>query len=155
MAEYNIWANKKTNAWLREINEEQWNRELNGSFPSISKTAIHIAAAEKIWLDRLEGFKTKFLSDIFIGPKDELLEIWAKTSASYVDFINAMSEESLLDDFYFTNLKGEASISKKYKALAHVFNHSTFHRGQIVNYLRQVGYTAVSSTDMINYFRSR
>ena len=65
LAEYNIWANKKINAWLREINEEQWNRELNGSFPSISKTAIHIAAAEKIWLDRLEGFKTKFLSDIF------------------------------------------------------------------------------------------
>ncbi|WP_223233283.1 DinB family protein [Chitinophaga sp. CF418] len=32
-------------------------------------------------------------------------------------------------------------------------NHSTYHRGQLVNMLRQVGFTQLSSTDLATYYR--
>ncbi|WP_373548868.1 DinB family protein [Haliscomenobacter sp.] len=31
-------------------------------------------------------------------------------------------------------------------------NHSTYHRGQVVNYLRQLGVTDLESTDMFNFY---
>jgi len=40
-----------------------------------------------------------------------------------------------------------------YEILSHVFNHSTYHRGQLVTLFRQVGFTDVTSTDLLLYYR--
>jgi uncharacterized damage-inducible protein DinB len=42
-----------------------------------------------------------------------------------------------------------------YQIFGHVFNHSTYHRGQIVTMLRQAGFIGVHSIDMSTYFRSK
>jgi uncharacterized damage-inducible protein DinB len=39
--------------------------------------------------------------------------------------------------------------------LLHVFNHSNFHRGQLVTILRQLGEEKIPQTDYIHYSRSR
>ena len=38
----------------------------------------------------------------------------------------------------------------------HGMNHSSiYHRGQVVTMLREVGYTDISTLDMISYYRQR
>ena len=34
-----------------------------------------------------------------------------------------------------------------------VMNHSTYHRGQLVTLLRGAGFTALSTTDLISFYR--
>jgi uncharacterized damage-inducible protein DinB len=153
LAEYNIWANTIVIGWVEKITEEQWNREMVGSMKSIGATCVHIAGAEKVWNERLAGEVAPFLSTTFNGTREELITIWKKASADLLNYIKNCATENLQNSFDYKNIKGESFTSKIYEVLAHVCNHSTYHRGQVVNYLRQVGFTDVSSTDLIQFFR--
>ena len=53
LANYNIWANNKMISWLNEITLAQYEQPIESSFGSIAGNALHVASAEKIWLDRL------------------------------------------------------------------------------------------------------
>lgn len=152
LAQYNLWANELIKSWLNELNETQWTQSLGGSFDSIEATVLHVAGAEKVWHERLDNKAQEFLSVSFKGSKEELLSIWTTATANLSAYVSIVSE-AILDDFFsYRNLKGEDLVLKRYQALIHVFNHSTYHRGQLVNYLRQVGFTKVSSTDMSTFY---
>ncbi len=153
LAEYNIWANELVIGWLGQITDDQWSRKLVGSMDSISATCAHIAGAEKAWGERFNNIKEPFLTSYFKGSKNELIPIWKSASNNLLAYIQNKSNADLAGSFDYQNIKGEAFTSKYVDALAHVFNHSTYHRGQIVNYLRQVGFTDVGSTDLITFFR--
>lgn len=51
LAAYNSWADQKVMDWLSQITVEQWEQVNVSSFCSIKQTAVHIASAEKIWVD--------------------------------------------------------------------------------------------------------
>ncbi len=152
LAQYNIWANQKMTNWFSQISEEQWSQKLIGSFDSIEATAIHTAGAEKVWFERLNNQAQPFLNLTFKGDKNDLIEIWQNASVNLKDYVSEISEEELQETFSYKNLKGEAFSRVRYQAIAHVFNHSTYHRGQMVNYLRQVGFTSVETTDLIYFY---
>ncbi len=154
LANYNIWANNLIISWLLQISEEDWNKDLGGSMPSIASTATHIAGAEKIWFERMQNEIQPFLTTYFKGNKEACIAIWQSASANLSEYVSSIADENLEEIFEYKNLAGDTFKSKKMEALAHVFNHSTYHRGQVVNYLRQIGFTKVSSTDLINYYRS-
>ncbi|MGI8581133.1 MAG: DinB family protein [Chitinophagaceae bacterium] len=42
-----------------------------------------------------------------------------------------------------------------YEMLLHLFNHQTFHRGQIVTMFRQLGFDKIPPTDFIVFSRSK
>ena len=153
LARYNVWANAKLSDWLSQISEAQWVREFGGSFKSLEATVLHIASAEKIWFERLEGYPQTFLALSFQGKRNEVLAIWETASANLERYLTHSLEESLKEKFTYRDLKGYEFTVERDKALAHVFNHSTYHRGQLVNYLREVGFTGIESTDLIHFYR--
>ena len=152
LAQYNIWANQKMIHWLSQINEEQWSQKLVGSFESIEATAIHTAGSEKLWFERFNNQKQPFLNLTFKGDKNDLIDIWKNASENLKNYVFKISEEDLMESFAYKSLKGEGFSRVKYQAIAHVFNHSTYHRGQLVNYLRQVGFTDVNTNDLIYFY---
>ena len=152
LAQYNIWANQKMIHWLSQINEEQWSQKLVGSFESIEVTAIHTAGSEKLWFERFNNQKQPFLNLTFKGDKNDLIDIWKNASENLKNYVFKISEEDLMESFAYKSLKGEGFSRVKYQAIAHVFNHSTYHRGQLVNYLRQVGFTDVNTSDLIYFY---
>jgi uncharacterized damage-inducible protein DinB len=155
LAKFNIWANEIVFGWLQEINEEQWNKNVVSSFNSVAATSVHIAGAEKVWLDRWNNIeKPIFLSDEFNGSKSDLISIWRKASNDIFDFINKLNEDDFEKKLHFKRLNGDEHTMKLSITITHLLNHSTFHRGQLVTQLRQVGFTKVSSTDVITYFRN-
>jgi uncharacterized damage-inducible protein DinB len=153
LADYNIWANNLICEWLMQISEEQFIQFVGGSFKNIQETTLHIAAAEKIWQERLNDNVQEWLAFSFSGNKTELIESWNNYSQNLKQYIEHSSEEDLVEKFAFSTRDGTPYFMPRYQALAHVFNHSTYHRGQIVQSLRQVGFTNVGSTDMIGYYR--
>ncbi len=152
LAQYNIWANQKMINWLSQINEEQWSQKLIGSFESIEATTIHIAGAEKVWFERLHNQAQPFLTLTFKDDKNDLIEIWKNASENLKNYVSEISEKDLMETFSYNSLKGEDFSRVKYQAIAHVFNHSTYHRGQLVNYLWQVDFIEVDMTDLIYFY---
>jgi len=155
LASYNIWADSIAIEWLNQINDEQWNQVINSSFSSIRQTAIHIASAQKIWVDFWEKTPDPvYLSAGFNGSKNDLIAIWKETSASLKNFIEKYPEENYLQQITFKKPNGEEVQMEFLQTFPHMINHSTYHRGQLVTLLRQAGFTKLSSTDLFTYYHS-
>jgi len=154
LAKYNQWANEKFIHWAKPINAAQWDKELVSSFPSIAQTVIHIIGAEMIWHDRLLNIPNPvWLPLNFKGDKNTTLDVWRKSSELLINFIENINSEHILFKQSYKRINGEAFTQPVYEILSHVFNHSTYHRGQLVTLFRQVGFTDVTSTDLLLYYR--
>ena len=154
LSTYNVWANNEFRNWLLQLSQEQLKQPLVSSFNSIEATALHIVGAESVWLERLNQVQNwVWLPSVFKGTTDELLQLWKQSSEGLHQFVKDLPEEDFMAKVSFKNLKGDAFEMPYYKMLAHVFNHSTYHRGQLTTMLRQVDFTDVGSTDMINFYR--
>lgn len=102
LAAYNSWADQKAIDWLSLITNEQWEQVNISSFSSIRQTAVHIASAEKIWID----FWTKaadpvYLSANFTGTKNELTGIWKAASKGLETYIKSHPEEDMMRSVSF------------------------------------------------------
>ena len=156
LAEYNIWANNIVCGWLEKISDEQWKQPVVSSFPGIYETLLHMAASDKVWLERLKKFtQHELLINTFNGSKDELIKIWKSESVNFKQFIEDFPAESINEKLAFKNIKGIPHNQPYWQLFAHIVNHTTYHRGQLVTMLRQVGYTDLSSLDMTTYFRTK
>ena len=154
LSNYNIWANNIVCAWLEKISDEQWTQHVVSSFNSIQETVLHIIGAENIWLERMRKDENTFwLPSVYKGTKDEHTALLKQTSEGLKNFVENFDENNLQVNLDFKRLNGDAYSMPYYQMLAHVFNHSTYHRGQLVTMLRQVGFTDVGSTDMLGFFR--
>lgn len=154
LADYNIWANDIVHSWLNKVTDEQWEQTVLSSFNSIAATTLHVAGAETVWVDRLNNLPAPvWLPSVFKGSKNETLEVWNKASKNLKSCIENLDETKLPVNLSFRRLNGDAYEMPHYQVFAHTFNHSSYHRGQIVTMLRQVGFSDVGSTDMLVFFR--
>jgi uncharacterized damage-inducible protein DinB len=153
LAKYNQWANEHIISWYLSLNDEQREMKLVSSFQTIKDTILHIAGAEKIWYDRLIKIESpQWLPTSFSGDHEELIYLWRQSSKSLVSYTESLEDNKLLEVLKYNRLNGQEFYQPIYHILSHVFNHSTFHRGQIITMLRQTGFSDITSTDLINYF---
>ncbi|ANH79918.1 damage-inducible protein DinB [Niabella ginsenosidivorans] len=155
LAAYHLWATEITCGWLSNISNEQWNQPVISSFGSIRQTTLHMLSSEDAWVQRLHGKENvEQLEKTFQGTKEEHIALWKQLSGQFKAFVTAFDESRLSDQLHFKRFNGEASSAKYYQLFAQVVNHATYHRGQLVTLLRQVGYTDVNATDLIVYYRN-
>jgi len=154
LAGYIFGVNNIVIKWLDQIDDEQWKQAITSSFSSIRQTVIHIASAEKIWIDYWKNVPDPaFLSAGFKGTKNDLIEIWKRSSADLKDFIESYPEENYLQQVTFRWPGGQEGRMEFWQTFSHFINHATYHRGQLVTLLRHAGFTKVSSTDLATYYR--
>lgn len=147
--EYNRWANARVLDAVSKLTPEQFTRDLQSSHRSVRDTLAHILAAEWIWHKRWKGVSPKALLTPTDFPTVESLGArWAKVEGDYVEFINGITDESLAEVITYTNTKGEEWAYPLGQMLQHVMNHSSYHRGQVVTMLRQLG-AEVTPVDLL------
>ena len=156
LAEFNLWANNIVCNWLEQVSDEQWSQEVVSSFNSIQQTVLHIISAEKTWLERFQK-KTNivWLQSEYKGTKKEHIQLWKEVSKNFKQFIDDFDENDLQTNLDFKRLNGDAYSMPYYQLFAHVVNHATYHRGQLVTMLRQVGFTDVGSTDLSGFYSKK
>ncbi|MBP6403902.1 MAG: DinB family protein [Bacteroidia bacterium] len=153
--QYNLWANQRLLDIISEhCSDEQLNRELVSSFPTIRKTLLHIWGAESVWLIRLNGSSPNAWTWMqYEGSQDELKKEILNNDQAWIDFVQDKDEKFLSAVFDYKTLDGKEYSSKRSETIHHCMNHSTFHRGQLVTMLREVGITNLVSTDFIAFCR--
>jgi uncharacterized damage-inducible protein DinB len=155
LANYNIWANQIVIDWLEQITDEQWTMSLVSSFNSVQETVLHIISAENVWVSRFQHIENpEWLQATFKGSKDEHIAKWKNVSQNLKSAIEKVTDETLAAPLQYKRLNGQVFNTPLYQLLAHVFNHSTYHRGQLVTLLRQAGFTNIGSTDLLNFQRN-
>lgn len=150
---YHVWANNTIIGFIENISGDQLTATVVSSFATIKATVVHLANAEYNWLQRVQGnsvWETKITEE---NTLTEITDFWKQQSQQWCDVVAAHDITGLMQPIDHQNLSGQHHSLDLYKIIMHVCNHATYHRGQLVTMLRQVGYTQLSSLDMSTFFR--
>ena len=150
--EYNGWANQRVFDAVAVLTPEQYSRDLKNSFRSVRETLTHVVAAEWIWLERCRGVSPKALP----GPEQfpnlaALRGAWHKLDGEQGAVLSELAPEQLTQPLGYVNTRGETFAYPLWQILAHVVNHSSYHRGQITTLLRQLG-AEPAATDLLLFY---
>lgn len=155
-ATYNIWANKKLMEVILNLPEEKQMAEVPSSFSSLYKTVLHMWDAESIWWQRMKLHERLVIpSENFKGSMKDVVNGLAQQSEQWLDWVSSASDIALDHVFQYQNSKKEQFKQPIYQMLLHVFNHGTYHRGQLINMLRQLGVEKLPQTDFIVWSRKK
>jgi uncharacterized damage-inducible protein DinB len=149
---YCDWANERFLDSIRGLDEEQFTRQVTSSFSSVRDTLAHVVFAEWLWLHRWQGKSPAALPDWATQAPFEVLEkTLREVSEERNRFLDNLTDD-LERSLDYSNLAGERFRRRMDDLLTHVANHSTYHRGQLVTLLRQVGATP-PGTDFTTFTR--
>ncbi|RYF80663.1 MAG: hypothetical protein EON98_13230 [Chitinophagaceae bacterium] len=155
-AEFNRWANGQLLDVIGSLTDEQQTTTIKSSFPSLKATLLHMLDAESIWWQRIK-LKEKIdrPSDTFSGGFADLRKQLLQQNNQWLEWLNGISEHGLQHEFIYFNSKKERFKQSTYQMLLHMFNHGTYHRGQLVTMLRQLGIEKIPATDFMLWSRRK
>ncbi len=153
---YNLWANKILLEKAAQIPKEILYKDMGSSFGSIYKTFVHLMEVESIWWQRLRLEEHVQLPEKDPDENfDELSKKLLALSKQWNDWVIEANEKNITHVFGYQNSKKEFFKQPVYEMLLHLFNHQTFHRGQVITMLRQNGIDKIPATDFIVFSRSK
>ncbi len=154
-AAFNVWATQRITDVILQLPEEKINAEITSSFPSLYTTVLHLLDAESIWWQRLKLQEhIERPSETFSGNFAELQKKLLQQSTLFSDWLSNANEPQVQHVFAYLREK-EQNKMPVYSMLLHLFNHNSYHRGQLVTMLRQLGVTKIPSTDFAAYLQSK
>ena len=155
-ARYNLWANERLIAAIKEMDIALIDKDLGSSFPSIRQTLLHIWDVETLWLQRLKGEKpTAFPSKTFTGTHQDIYDGLVFASRAFIRHIEDVPATSFTHMVEFTTFSYGEAKEQIYNVMHHCLNHSTHHRGQLVTMMRQCGVKQFPPLDFIFYRREK
>ena len=155
-ASYNTWSNQRLIDFVQPMAFELLEQQIPSSFKSIHSTLLHMWDAESIWWQRMK------LQEVVTAPsanfKGQARDVAAALSHQnrlWENWVNSATDSALLHVFLYRNNKKEQFKQPMFQVLLHVFNHGTYHRGQLVNIFRQLGIDNIPATDFIVWSRGK
>ena len=149
---YGRWANDRIFEAVARLSDAEFAQEAGGSFGSVKATLLHMYGADWVWMERFQGRSPRAM------PGDgrqaatlaEVRTKWEPVQEQLRAFVLEQTPATLASPLRYTSFAGESFTRVMSDALVHLVNHGTYHRGQVVTLLRQLGKTA-PATDYIRY----
>jgi uncharacterized damage-inducible protein DinB len=153
---YNKWANDKVIDIVSTLPSALIDKTVESSFSSLRLTITHVCEADSTWWQRLH------LAENIVSPVpdktlpiDAILSEWKKQSLQWQEWVVNAKDVNLSHVIAYRNSKKEQFKQPVYQILLHLFNHATYHRGQIVTILHELGVEEKPHTDFILWGRSK
>ena len=146
------WANDKICESVAQLDDAAFASEAGGSFGSVRGTLLHMYGADWVWLERFHGRSPRSMPEPS-EPVTTLAQVRAKWEPIQDQLREFAARATLADlgrSLSYTSFAGEPFQRILSDALVHLVNHGTYHRGQVVTLLRQLGRSA-PSTDYIRW----
>lgn len=154
LATYNIWANQRMLDELLKLDEDTWKKELAASFPSFHGALLHMWDAESIWWQRMKLQEVVVAPSVhFIGTVRDIGAALLHQNKLWKSWIDNATIAALEHVFAYQNSRRQQFKLPIYQMLMHVFNHGTYHRGQLIVMMHQAGIARRPQTDFIVWTR--
>jgi uncharacterized damage-inducible protein DinB len=155
LLDYYYWAQERVFEAAAPLSAEQFTRDLGNSFSSVRDTLVHIHFAECIWYARW----TRESMPMPVAESFPDLASVRQASRAHEVKMRALLERLGEDGIhqaleYTSRLDGKDHRSLYWHMFQHVFNHGTYHRGQMTMMLRLLGAKPVG-TDLIQFYWTR
>ena len=150
---YTVWANHRAMRVAATLTVDDFKRDLGGSHGGVRGTLAHMLWTELVWLERLKGLPTPPRTD-----ESEFADIvalrdrWSVLEQHREAWLDALPDTAVTGPVRYKTTEGIACENPLWQLVQHMANHSTYHRGQLTSFYRQLGARPVS-TDMIAWDR--
>jgi uncharacterized damage-inducible protein DinB len=149
---YTAWASKLIVDAASTLTEEELTRDFKSADKSVLGTLVHVFAADRVWLGRIQGTPPAKFIDPETDMKLSVLENdWPKVLEGWQQWADSIDD--FTRKFAYKDLAGNSYESPHWQVVLHVVNHGTHHRGQASAMIRSMGYTP-PKLDLIFYYRS-
>ena len=148
---FHQWRCGAVESALRTVEMPKWDEQVPGSFGSLIDLLNHLAWAEQVWLARIEE---KPMPARLAERSDQIFSIWNTVTQRWADLLDGADDAFLARQFHFSNSKGNDYQMSTYEIVVHLMDHATYHIGQLMDKLRALGGTPVS-TNYIHYLRAQ
>lgn len=153
-AAYHLWANQQLSIRILELDETLWHKPVSSSFPSLHKTLLHLWSAETIWWKRMQkDLPAKADPSPFETDTQGLVKELLGLNEQWIGWLKDLPETAFEQQFGYVNLKGLAFEQPLYQVIHHLFNHGSYHRGQLVTMLRALEVDNIPQTDFVHWAR--
>jgi len=147
--DYSAWADQQLLEACSNLTTDELSRDLGASHRSILETLRHIFYAERVWRNRLLASKLPPLIEVgdqrlFEDPPPEpdlnsLKQKWPEVWHSLHRWLEDLQEPDISTELSCLKPDGEELRLSYSMIVAHLVNHSTLHRGQVISMLRTLG----------------
>jgi len=152
---FNAWANQRVFDRCAALSQEQFAQRIISSYPSVRETLVHIVAGEWIWLElwrgRTHAAEERQRYAAQFADLGTLRAGWSELEKERQGFLGTLTEADLERVVEYRSVRGNRFAYSLRRMLQHVVNHSTYHRGQVITLLRQLG-ASPCATDYLRYF---
>jgi len=150
---YNAWANRQMFDAAGALPGDSYLRDLKSSHGGIHGTLAHIVWAEQLWLHRwLSRPNPAVPQGRDLADLGAARARWEEVEAERRAFLEGLGEEQLHETRVVKPSTGGQYVHTLAQMLRHSVDHSTYHRGQVVTMLRQVG-AVPPNTGLIVFYR--
>jgi uncharacterized damage-inducible protein DinB len=154
--EFNYWAKSRLLDVVETLTAEQFTKDLGSSHGGIQGTLVHSMGAEEIWLKRWKGeHPTSMYTANDFPTVESLVSRWNLLEHQMMEFCHLLkTDDDIKKVVAYKDMKGNEHSQPLWQMMQHLVNHSTYHRGQVVTMLRQLGVKPVG-TDLIAFYRKK
>lgn len=153
-ASYNLFANERLVNVVLSLSEADQKKQVESSFPSLESTLLHMWDAEAIWYQRVKLQEQVILPSSTTGlSTSDIGKGLVGQSKLWQEFVSNLAPAAFEHVMAYYSTKREYFKNEMWKTMLQAFNHSTYHRGQIVNIFHQLGVQKIPNTDYIAWNR--
>ena len=153
-ASYNLWADERLFQTILSLSEAQQRQLVPGSFPSLHLTLLHLLDASSVWWQRINKYESvNWPGKDFKGTTADLIREIINQDSLWFVWLQEADEAALNEVLHYETSKKEKFAQPVFEILLHLFNHGTYHRGQIVTTLRLLNIEIIPATDFIVFSR--
>lgn len=150
---YTAWASKRLVDAAAALTPEELTRDFGTSEKSVLGTLVHVFAADRIWMARVEGVAlARFFDPETDMHLSTLQNEWPALLDRWQSYAASLTEETAAQPIAYRDLKGNPYQSPPWQIILHLVNHGTHHRGQAAGMLRSMGKTP-PVLDLIAFYR--
>jgi uncharacterized damage-inducible protein DinB len=151
---YTRWASSRLVEAAAALTPDELTRDFGTADKSVLGTLVHVFAADRIWMGRIQGNVPARFIDI---DKDMHLSVlqndWPPLLDQWHAWVSGLDAEALAGNITYKDMKGNPYETAAWQIILHVVNHGTHHRGQVSGFLRAMGHKP-PVLDLIAYYRS-
>jgi len=150
---YNAWANRMLFEALSGIPDAEYLRDLKSSHGGIHGTLAHLVWAEALWLARWQARPNPAVPQgQDLHSLADVRARWEEIEAERSAWLAGFTDEWLNGTVKVKPTTGGEYLHTYRQMFRHLINHSSYHRGQVITMLRQLGHRP-PSTDLILCYR--
>jgi uncharacterized damage-inducible protein DinB len=151
--DYTAWASQRLLDAAAQLSPQELTHDFKTADKTVLDTLVHIYAADRIWLARVQGEPRTS----FVDPADRdfvLLQAeWPALLQRWKLWLRDFTDDDVQRPITYHDMKGRPYAQPAWQIIMHLVNHGSHHRGQVSGFLRSMDHTP-PPLDLIAYYRA-